>query len=116
VASILQTTGMPAQLLELEITESLLVRDAAKTLAVLTPLKTLGVRVAADDFGTGYSSLATLQQFPPDTINIDRSFVRDVTGNPENTILADAVVALRKSLSLTVTYIGTRLGLRSNSD
>jgi diguanylate cyclase (GGDEF)-like protein len=161
VASILQAAGMPAQLLELEITESLLIRDAAQTLAVLTPLKALGVRIAADDFGTGYSSLATLQQFPLDTIKIDRSFVRDVTGNPQNTILADAVVALGKSLSLTVvaqgvetreqadflrkhacdelqgfyfnrplpapqfaellraqaseiTYIGTRLGLRSN--
>jgi len=102
VASILQATGMPAQLLELEITESLLIRDVAKTLAVLTPLKALGVRIAADDFGTGYSSLATLQQFPLDTIKIDRSFVRDVTGTPENTILADAVVALGRSLSLTV--------------
>jgi diguanylate cyclase (GGDEF)-like protein len=106
VASILQATGMPAQLLELEITESLLIRDAAKTLAVLTPLKALGVRIAADDFGTGYSSLATLQQFPLDTIKIDRSFVRDVTGTPENTILADAVVALGKSLSLTVVAQG----------
>jgi diguanylate cyclase (GGDEF)-like protein len=106
VASILQATGMPAQLLELEITESLLIRDVAKTLAVLTPLKALGVRIAADDFGTGYSSLATLQQFPLDTIKIDRSFVRDVTGTPENTILADAVVALGKSLSLTVVAQG----------
>jgi EAL domain-containing protein (putative c-di-GMP-specific phosphodiesterase class I) len=106
VASILQATGMPAQLLELEITESLLIRDAAKTLAVLIPLKALGVRIAADDFGTGYSSLATLQQFPLDTIKIDRSFVRDVTGTPENTILADAVVALGKSLSLTVVAQG----------
>jgi EAL domain-containing protein (putative c-di-GMP-specific phosphodiesterase class I) len=106
VASILQATGMPPPLLELEITESLLIRDVAKTLQILTPLKALGVRIAADDFGTGYSSLATLQQFPLDTIKIDRSFVRDVTGIPENTILADAVVALGKSLSLTVVAQG----------
>jgi EAL domain-containing protein (putative c-di-GMP-specific phosphodiesterase class I) len=76
------------------------------TLRILTGLKALGVRIAVDDFGTGYSSLATLHRFPLDTIKIDRSFIRDIVGGAEDTGLADAIIAMGKSLSLTVVAQG----------
>jgi diguanylate cyclase (GGDEF)-like protein len=106
LTSILTATGMDPHLLELEITESLLIRDVEETLRILTGLKALGIRIAIDDFGIGYSSLATLQRFPLDTIKIDRSFIRDITGTSQDTALADAVIAMGKSLSLTVVAQG----------
>jgi diguanylate cyclase (GGDEF)-like protein len=106
LTSILTATGMDPHLLELEITESLLIRDVEETLRILTGLKALGIRIAIDDFGIGYSSLATLQRFPLDTIKIDRSFIRDITGTTQDTALADAVIAMGKSLSLTVVAQG----------
>jgi diguanylate cyclase (GGDEF)-like protein len=106
LTSILTATGMDPHLLELEITESLLIRDVEETLRILTALKTLGIRIAIDDFGIGYSSLATLQRFPLDTIKIDRSFIRDITSTTQDTALADAVIAMGKSLSLTVVAQG----------
>ena len=69
-------------------------------------LKAIGIRIAIDDFGTGYTSLATLQRFPLDTIKIDRSLIRDIAGSTEDTGLADAIIAMGKSLSLTV--VGAR--------
>jgi diguanylate cyclase (GGDEF)-like protein len=106
VASILEATGMDPHLLELEITESLLIHNVENTLRILTALKALGVRIAIDDFGTGYSSLATLQRFPLDTIKIDRSFIRDLSGDAGDPRLADAIIAMGKSLSLTVVAQG----------
>jgi diguanylate cyclase (GGDEF)-like protein len=106
VASILAETGMAPHLLELELNESLLIHDVENTLRILTGLKGLGVRIAVDDFGTGYSSLALLQRFPLDTIKIDRSFMRDFVGTDEDTGLADAIIAMGKSLSLTVVAQG----------
>ncbi len=106
IASILALTGMTPRLLELEITESLLIHDVEDTLRILTELKGLGVRIAIDDFGTGYLSLATLQKFPIDTIKIDRSFIRDITGPTQDAGLADAVIAMGKALSLTVVAQG----------
>jgi diguanylate cyclase (GGDEF)-like protein/PAS domain S-box-containing protein len=106
VTSILAATGMDPHLLELEITESLLIHDVESTLRVLTALKALGIRIAIDDFGTGYSTLATLQRFPLDTIKIDRSFIRDITSATDDTGLADAVIAIGKSLSLNVVAQG----------
>jgi diguanylate cyclase (GGDEF)-like protein len=100
--SILKSTGMNPQLLELELAESLLIHDVENTMRILTGLKSLGVRIAVDDFGTGYSSLATLQRFPLDTVKIDRSFIGDLAGPSENAALAEAIVAMGKSLSLTV--------------
>jgi EAL domain-containing protein (putative c-di-GMP-specific phosphodiesterase class I) len=73
---------------------------------ILTGLKALGVRIAVDDFGSGYSSLAMMQRFPLDTIKIDRSFMRDFAGAKEDTGLADAIVAIGNSLSLTVVAQG----------
>jgi EAL domain-containing protein (putative c-di-GMP-specific phosphodiesterase class I) len=107
VAAILTATGMDPHLLELEITESMLIRNVqADTRRILTGLKALGVRIAIDDFGTGYTSLATLQRFPLDTIKIDRSLIRDIAGTAEDTGLADAIIAMGKSLSLTVVAQG----------
>jgi diguanylate cyclase (GGDEF)-like protein len=106
IASILKSTGMNPQLLELELTESLLIHDVETTLRILTGLKSLGIRIAVDDFGTGYSSLATLQRFPLDTVKIDRSFVGGLIGPTEQSGLADAIIAMGKSLSMTVVAQG----------
>jgi diguanylate cyclase (GGDEF)-like protein len=106
VHSILASTGMDPHLLELEIKESMLIHDVENTRRILTGLKALGVRVAIDDFGTGYTSLATLQRFPLDTIKIDRSLIRDIAATAEDTRLADAIIAMGKSLSLTVVAQG----------
>jgi diguanylate cyclase (GGDEF)-like protein len=106
MSSILAETGMSAHLLEVELNEGLLIHDVESTLRILTGLKALGIRIAVDDFGTGYSSLALLQRFPLDTIKIDRSFMRDFVGTKEDTGLADAIIAMGKSLSLTVVAQG----------
>jgi diguanylate cyclase (GGDEF)-like protein len=106
VTSIVQATGMDPHFLEIEITESLLIHDVENTLRILTGLKALGIRIAVDDFGTGYSSLAMLQRFPLDTIKIDRSFMRGSVGTPQDTGLADAIIAMGRSLSLTVVAQG----------
>jgi diguanylate cyclase (GGDEF)-like protein len=106
VRAILKATGMDPRLLEIEITERLLIHDIARTVQILTGLRTLGVRIAVDEFGTGYSTLATLQRFPLDTIKIDRSFMRDFLVAAHDTGLANAVIAMGKSLSLTVVAQG----------
>jgi diguanylate cyclase (GGDEF)-like protein len=106
VAAILTATGMDPHLLELEITESMLIQNVENTRRILTGLKAIGIRIAIDDFGTGYTSLATLQRFPLDTIKIDRSLIRDIAGSTEDTGLADAIIAMGKSLSLTVVAQG----------
>jgi diguanylate cyclase (GGDEF)-like protein len=106
LTSILTETGMDPRLLEIELTESLLIHNVEDTLRILTRLKAMGIRIAVDDFGSGYSSLALLQRFPLDTIKIDRSFVRDIAGTAEDTGLADAIIAMGKSLSLTVVAQG----------
>jgi diguanylate cyclase (GGDEF)-like protein len=106
ITSILAETGMAPRLLEIEITESLMIHDVENTLRILTGLKALGLRIAVDEFGSGYSSLAMLQRFPLDTIKIDRSLMRDIVGTPEDTGLADAIIAMGKSLSLTVVAQG----------
>jgi diguanylate cyclase (GGDEF)-like protein len=106
VTSITEAAGMDRSLLEFELSESLLIRDVESTLRILTGLKGLGIRIAMDDFGSGYSSLAMLQRFPLDTIKIDPSFVHDFLGTTEDTALADAIIAMGKSLSLTVVAQG----------
>ncbi|MEO8298032.1 MAG: EAL domain-containing protein [Burkholderiales bacterium] len=106
LTAILAATGMDADLLELEITESLLMSDVEKSLAILTGLKAMGIRIAIDDFGVGYSSLATLQQFPLDAIKIDRSFIRDATSVDGDKALTEAVIAMGRALSMTVVAQG----------
>ncbi|WP_440994931.1 putative bifunctional diguanylate cyclase/phosphodiesterase [Arhodomonas sp. SL1] len=102
----LEETGMDPELLELEITESMIMRDMTQTLRVLNALKEMGVRIAIDDFGTGYSSLSTLKDFPLDTIKIDRSFIHDIIRSSNDKGLTDAVLAVGKTLSLTVVAEG----------
>jgi diguanylate cyclase (GGDEF)-like protein len=106
ITAILESTHMEACLLELEIHESLLIRNIERTLRILTQLKALGVRIAIDDFGAGYSSLATLQRFPLDTIKIDRSFIRDIGSHAADSSLAKAIIEMGKNLSLTVVAQG----------
>jgi diguanylate cyclase (GGDEF)-like protein len=106
LTAILADTDMDAHLLELEIAESLLMRDVGKALRILTLLKDMGIRIAIDDFGIGYSSLSTIKQFPLDTIKIDRSFIRDIASTPEGKDLTKAIIAMGRTLSLTVVAQG----------
>ena len=100
IAATLSSTGLPAQRLEIEITESALMREA-EALALLTDIRRMGVSVSMDDFGTGYSSLSQLRRFPFNTLKIDRSFVRDLGGSDEADAVVRAIAALGKSLGMT---------------
>jgi diguanylate cyclase (GGDEF)-like protein/PAS domain S-box-containing protein len=102
VHEILFETGIPPERLELEITETALVRDLNRALATLRRIKMLGVRIAMDDFGTGYSSLSTLRAFPFDKIKIDESFVRAVNVNEQGAAIVRSVLGLGRALSLVV--------------
>lgn len=99
-------TGLPAHLLELEITETVLMKDAENAVSTLNQLKTIGVQLAIDDFGAGYSSLSHLKQFPIDRLEIDRSFVRSITSNPDDQAIACAIIAMAKTMHLKVTAEG----------
>ena len=94
----LTETGLDPHYLELELTESVLMRDAEAANSVLHVLADLGVKFAVDDFGTGYSSLSYLRQFPISTLKIDQSFVNQITTNPDDTTLVGAVISMGKSL------------------
>jgi diguanylate cyclase (GGDEF)-like protein len=98
--------GVPASLIEIEITESLLVKDSAAGRNALKKLRALGCRIALDDFGTGYSSLAYITRFPPDRIKIDKAFVRDVDRSASDAAIANAILSLAGSLGITVTAEG----------
>ncbi|TGD96602.1 putative bifunctional diguanylate cyclase/phosphodiesterase [Methylobacterium nonmethylotrophicum] len=102
VHEILFTTGLAPARLELEITETALIRDLPRALATLRRVKALGVRIAMDDFGTGYSSLSNLRAFPFDKIKIDRSFIRAVDVNRETAAIMRAVLGLGRGLGLPV--------------
>jgi len=106
VVSALATSGLRADLLELEITETVLMTNNDATLAVLHELRSLGVRIAMDDFGTGYSSLSYLRSFPFDKIKIDQSFVRDLTERPDSIAIIRAVADLGQSFGMTTTAEG----------
>ncbi|MDE2060864.1 MAG: EAL domain-containing protein [Bradyrhizobium sp.] len=99
---ILIETGLSAKRLEIEITETALVRDLNRTLATLRQVKALGVEIAMDDFGTGYSSLSNLRAFPFDRIKIDRSFIKQVNSNQQAATIVRAVLGLGKGLGLPV--------------
>ncbi len=102
VHEVLFTTGLSPARLELEITETALVRDPVRALAALRRVKAMGVRIAMDDFGTGYSSLSNLRAFPFDKIKIDRSFIRAVDVNHETAAIMRAVLGLGRGLGLPV--------------
>jgi EAL domain-containing protein (putative c-di-GMP-specific phosphodiesterase class I) len=98
--------GIPASLIEVEITESLLVNDSGSVRQVLQSLRALGCRIALDDFGTRYSSLSYITRFPPDHIKIDRAFVQEVDSSPADAAVAMAILSLASSLGLRVTAEG----------
>jgi diguanylate cyclase (GGDEF)-like protein/PAS domain S-box-containing protein len=106
VINALAASGLAAQRLELEITESVLLRDDETTLLILQRLKTLGVRIAMDDFGTGYSSLNYLRRFPFDKVKIDRSFIKDVAEKDGSWSIVQAVVSIAKARSIVTTAEG----------
>lgn len=106
VRSVLDETGLPAEALLLEITESLAVGEAESTLVLLEDLKAIGCRLALDDFGTGSSSLSYLKRFPVDIIKIDRSFVRDLKLDAHDAAIARATIGLARSLGLQVVAEG----------
>jgi EAL domain-containing protein (putative c-di-GMP-specific phosphodiesterase class I) len=102
----LAASGLAAEALTLEITETSLMTDAEETARRLEELKELGVRIAVDDFGTGYSSLTHLRQFPVDVLKIDRSFVSQLADGGENAILLQTLVQLGKALEIETTAEG----------
>jgi len=98
----LKETGMDAKFLELEVTESVLMRHAEVAASVLQTLRDCGVRVSVDDFGTGYSSLSYLQKFPLDALKIDQSFVREIGSTPHETTIVRAIISMGRSLNLQI--------------
>lgn len=106
VARTLRETGLPAHALKLEVTETMLMDNPEYAKLVLQRLRELGIGICIDDFGTGYSSLSYLQQFPIDTLKVDRSFVRRMTSQPGHHKIVQAVVALAHSLGLGVVAEG----------
>ena len=106
IRNALRDSGMPPSLLELEITESMVMQDLPRTVRLLHEIKHLGITLAIDDFGTGYSSMAMVRELPIDALKIDRSFVRDVRGDAEGKAIINAIIALGHALNLTVVAEG----------
>jgi diguanylate cyclase (GGDEF)-like protein len=102
VANVLQETNLPSHLLELEITESCTMEDVDRAIQTLHRLKNLGVQISIDDFGTGYSSFAYLTKFPIQTLKIDKSFVGEITENPDGAAITSSIIAMAHSLKLKV--------------
>ena len=106
VRTSLDSAGIDASLLELEITESMLLGDGQKIRATLNSLRVSGVQIAIDDFGTGYSSLSYLRHLPVDILKIDRSFVQNIEADEEDAALAEAIIAMARALRLKVVAEG----------
>ncbi len=102
VGNILSDTELPAEMLDLEITEGTLMEDTQVSQQVLQTLKEMGVHLSIDDFGTGYSSLSYLKKFPIDCLKIDQSFVRDLSNNPDDAVIATAIIGLSHNLDMKV--------------
>jgi EAL domain-containing protein (putative c-di-GMP-specific phosphodiesterase class I) len=98
----LKASGLAAERLRLEITESVLLQDTPATLKILDQLQSLGLGISLDDFGTGYSSIGYLRSFPFDTIKIDRSFIHDLGVKPDALAIIHAIVDLGRALGVSV--------------
>jgi EAL domain-containing protein (putative c-di-GMP-specific phosphodiesterase class I) len=106
IAEALAASGLEPSLLELELTESMVMQNAERAASVLVAIRKMGVRLAIDDFGVGYSSLAQLKRLPIDTLKVDRSFIRDIPQDAEDSAIAEAIIAMGKRLRLTVVAEG----------
>jgi EAL domain-containing protein (putative c-di-GMP-specific phosphodiesterase class I) len=98
----IEETGIDPRALELELTESVLMKHAPSTATILQTLRKSGIRVAVDDFGTGYSSLSYLRKFPVDAVKIDQSFVRQISTPGEDTTIVKAIIGMARGLKLRV--------------
>jgi len=106
VFAVLAETGLDPRSLELELTESVLMKRAESSESILKALRAREVRVAVDDFGTGYSSLSYLRKFSIDALKVDQSFVRQITTTPDETTIVAAVISMARSLKLRVVAEG----------
>jgi len=106
LAGILRATGVSPSMIELEITESMVMRDPERAVAIMHALRAMGVRLSLDDFGTGHSSLGYLKRFPIDRLKVDRSFVRDLPHNGDDLAITRAVIAMAHSLRMSVVAEG----------
>ncbi|TVM02860.1 MAG: hypothetical protein CV087_08200 [Candidatus Brocadia sp. WS118] len=106
IIRVLQETGLDPKYLELELTEGIIMQNDTAILATLRELKSVGVLFSIDDFGTEYSSLSYLKRFPIDTLKIDRSFVQDITTNPDDAAIVTAIIAVAESLKLKIVAEG----------
>jgi len=106
VLSALHDSGMPAELLELELTEGTLMDDARATMATLEQLRAIGVYLSIDDFGTGYSSMSYLKRFNVSALKIDKSFITGLPQDSENAAITRAIIAMAHGLKLTVVAEG----------
>jgi EAL domain-containing protein (putative c-di-GMP-specific phosphodiesterase class I) len=106
VAMLLDATGVPAGALTLEITEDVLMADAARSSQVLAALRTLGVRLSIDDYGTGYSSLSYLRALPVNELKVDRSFVGQLTSDPRAAAIVRSTLQLGRELGMTIVVEG----------
>jgi diguanylate cyclase (GGDEF)-like protein/PAS domain S-box-containing protein len=102
VARVLAESGLEPKYLEIELTESMLMDDSGAMTHTLEGLKALGVKLAIDDFGTGHSSLVHLKRFPLDKLKIDRGFVRDIPGDPDDVAITSAIIDLARNMGITV--------------
>jgi len=100
VRDTVQAVGLDPRFLELEITETILLQDVEENVRILADLKALGVRISLDDFGTGYSALSYLKRFPIDILKIDRSFIRDISTDPDDGAITSAIIAMAKGLGI----------------
>lgn len=114
IQSVLQSTGLQAGNLIIELTESLLMENAQSNIDMLRAIKLLGVRLSMDDFGTGYSSLSYLKRFPLDELKIDQIFVRDLPDDPGNAAIVGSVISMARGLGLTVTAEGVETSAQMN--
>ena len=106
IRAALDETGMRPELLELELTESMVMQSPERATRILGAIKQMGVRIAVDDFGVGYSSLAQIKRYPIDTLKVDRSFIRDLEKNAEDRAITEAIITMGKTLSMTVVAEG----------